>query len=590
MNRLKVSFVSLLILTFISGCQPKSEEPAATVNGYVDSSFQKLSDEFITSYLAHSPAMAVALGFHEYDGKVQDYSKAGIEQELSLLKSYEQKISAVDSSKLSARNYADQRMLLSNIRSDMFRIEDQKEYTQNPMTYAGAVDLNIYIKRNFAPIESRIKSIIAIEEKVPSIFEAARANLEDSLAKPFVQLAITIAKGSADFLAKDMLKALKDVKNDTLMAAFNKSNKKAVDELNGFACWLEKEKLPKSHNNYALGKAKYQKMLWANEGITLSPEKILEIGLAELKKEQDVFNHAAKIINPKKKPIDVYLDLEKEHPVADSLIPEARKHVESIRQFLIDKKIVTMPSEVRVKIEETPPYARSTSSASMDTPGPFEERATEAYYYITPVDNTWTAKQKEDWLQTFNYYTTDVVSIHEAYPGHYTQFLHLNASPISKVGKIFGSYAFVEGWAHYTEKMMLDEGFGNNGDSVRAAKYRMAQAGDALLRLCRLCVSIKTHTEGMTVDEGTKFLMDNWYQGDKPSRLEALRGTYDPGYLYYTLGKLQILKLKEDYKRQEGNNFSLMKFHDQVLDNGMPSIYLLRQLLLKDKSKWGEIL
>jgi len=249
-----------------------------------------------------------------------------------------------------------------------------------------------------------------------------------------------------------------------------------------------------------------------------------------------------------------------------------------------------MPSEVRVKVEETPAYARATSTASMDTPGPFETKATEAYYYITPVDPKWTPKQQEDWLAQFNFYTTDVVSIHEAYPGHYTQFLHLNASDASKIQKIFGSYAFIEGYAHYTEKMLIDAGYGNSGDPIKAAKYRLAQSGDALLRICRLCVSIKTHCQGMNVDEATKFFMDNWYQGDKPSRQEALRGTYDPGYLFYTLGKLQILKLREDYKKQEGGSYSLQKFNDAMLDNGMPPIQIMRELLLKDKKEWHKIL
>jgi uncharacterized protein (DUF885 family) len=180
--------------------------------------------------------------------------------------------------------------------------------------------------------------------------------------------------------------------------------------------------------------------------------------------------------------------------------------------------------------------------------------------------------------------------VHEAYPGHYTQFLHLNASGATKIEKIFGSYAFIEGWAHYCEKMMIDEGYGNNGDSIQAAKYRLTQSGDALLRICRLCVSEKMHCEGMTVDEGTKFFMDNWYQGDKPSRQEAIRGTFDPGYLFYTVGKLEILKLRDDYKKQEGNVFSLKKFHDQVLDNGMPPVKFLRELLLKDKNEWDAIL
>jgi len=331
-------------------------------------------------------------------------------------------------------------------------------------------------------------------------------------------------------------------------------------------------------------------MLLYQEQIKLSPDEILAIGLKELKKEQASFNAAAKIINPNKKPIDVYNDMQKEHPTAADLIPHARKNIEAIRQYIIDHKIVTIPSEVRVKIQETPAYARSTSTASMDSPGPFETKATQAFYYITPVDPKWTPKQQEDWLAQFNYYTTDIVSIHEAYPGHYTQFLHSNASKTSKIQKVFMSYAYVEGWAHYTEKMMIDEGYGNTGDPIKAAKYRLAQSGDALLRICRLCVSINTHCHGLNVDDATKFFMNNWYQGDKPSRQEAMRGTYDPGYLFYTLGKLQILKLREDYKKQEGSNYSLQKFNDAMLDNGMPPIQIMREILLKDEKIWKNIL
>jgi uncharacterized protein (DUF885 family) len=322
-----------------------------------------------------------------------------------------------------------------------------------------------------------------------------------------------------------------------------------------------------------------------------SPEKVLEIGLAELKREQGVFNAAAQVIDPNKPAVEVYHDMEKEHPAADSLIPDSRRHVEAIRQFVIDHQIITLPSPVRIQVKETPVYARETSTASSDGPGPFETKATEAYYYITPVDPHWTAKQKEDWLASFNYYTTDVVTIHEAYPGHYTQFLHLNASKATKVEKIFGNYAFIEGWAHYTERMVLDEGYGSRpGDPVIAAKYRLAQSGDALLRICRLCVSIKTHCQGMNVDGATKFFMDNWYQGDKPSRQEALRGTFDPGYLFYTLGKLEIFKLRDDYQKQEGSRYSLKTFNDAMLDNGMPPIRLLREILLTDKKQWGAVL
>ena len=583
---MKKIILLLFVSTFAFISCNKTDKNAASG----DVAFEKLSEEFISGYLAWRPQTGVYLGYHQYDGKITDYSKASIDTEIARLKDFDTKFSEIDSASLSTKKYYDWKMLHSNIKRELLNFENFEVYIKNPMTYAGAIDVSIYIKRNFAPLEQQIKSIIAIENQAPNLYEDAKANLQDSLALPHIQLAIEIAKGSASFLGNDLLLALKDVKNDSLMKAFNVANKKAIDAINGYVSFLEKEKLPKANNDYAIGKENYQKMLLYGEGITMSAEEILAIGLKELQKEQASFNAAAKIINPNKKPIDVYNDMQKEHPTAAGLIPDSKKNLEAIRQFLIDNKIVTMPSEVRVKLEETPAFARATSTASMDTPGPFETKATEAYYYITPVDAKWTPKQAEDWLAQFNFYTTDVVSVHEAYPGHYTQFLHLNASDASKIQKIFGSYAFIEGWAHYTEVMMLDAGFGNSGDPIKAAKYRMAQSGEALLRLCRLCVSIKTHCYGMNVEDATTFFMSNWYQGEKSSSQEALRGTYDPGYLFYTLGKLQILKLQEDYKKQEGDNYSLQKFNDAMLDNGMPPIQIMRELLLKDKTIWNKIL
>ncbi|OOQ60207.1 DUF885 domain-containing protein [Mucilaginibacter pedocola] len=584
---MKKTALALFSLCALFACKPKTATDSAAAG---DAAFQKLADDYIEGYLAMRPANGVYLGYHQYDGKVTDVSKASLDKELARLKDFDSKLAATDTTALSTRAFYDYRMLRSAIKQEIFSFEDMHSFTDNPMTYAGAVDVSIYVKRDFAPIEERVKSIIAIEKQAGKIMADAKANLKDTLPKPFIETAILIARGSASFLGNDLKIALKDVKNDTLMKAFNVANDAAIVAINGYADYLTKEKLPKATNKYAIGAANYQKMLLYNEGITLTPAQILELGLKELKKEQESFNAAAKIINPNKKPVDVYNDLQNEHPTAASLLPDARKNLEKIRQFLIDKSILTMPSEVRVKAEETPQYARETSTASMDTPGPFETKATEAYYYITPVDPKWTAKQQEDWLKQFNYYSTDIVTIHEAYPGHYTQFLHLNASNANRLEKIFASYAFVEGWAHYTEKMLVDEGYGNNGDAVTAAKYRLAQSGEALLRLCRLCVSVKTHTQGISVDEGTKFFMDNWYQGDKPSRQEAIRGTFDPGYLFYTIGKLELLKLREDYKKQEGANYSLKKFHDAVLDNGMPQVGLLRELLLKDKATWKDVL
>src|SRR5207237_7225691 len=387
---------------------------------------------------------------------------------------------------------------------EIFQFEDVEGSVKNPMTYAGVLDVNIYIKRNFAPIEARARSIIAIEEQASKVIAAAKANLEESLAKPFIETAIEVADGSADFLSKDLVEALKEVKNEQPLTEFNAANQRAIGELRSYVTWLKGEKLPKAHTHYALGREKFQKMLRYGELIDLAPERILEIGMRELRREQQVFADTAKKIDPGKKPVEVFKEIQKDHPNEESLIPDTKKDLEAIRRFVVDHRIVAIPSEVRARVEETPQYLRATSFASMDTPGPFEAKATEAYYYVTPVEKDWSPRQKEEWLTAFNYYTTDIVTIHEAYPGHYVQFLCLNASPATRLEKIFGSYAFIEGWAHYTEQMMLDEGFGPNMPSASglpatgsatagqspalvAAKYRLAQSDEALLRLCRLC-------------------------------------------------------------------------------------------------------
>jgi uncharacterized protein (DUF885 family) len=583
----KLIFLFLVLSGIFISCK-QSNQGTSKTDG--DAKFQQLSEEFLSGYLAWRPGLSVYYGFHEYDGKVSDFSKQSLEKELARLKKYYQTLSEFDTTLLSSRMFYDFRLLNLGIKNEIFSFEELEPFTKNPMTYAGAMDLSNYINRNYAPMEDRLKSIIAIEKEAPAFFATAKSNLVDSLAKPYIETAIQIANGSADFLSKDLISALKEVKNDSLMNVFKSSNEYAIKELKSFAVYLLKEKLPRANNKFGLGSEKYQKMLLYGEDISVSPDSILKIGLAEVEKENNIFIAMAKIINPDKTPEEVYKDLKKEHFSAENLISGVKKNVEAIHQYVLDRKIVTIPSVVNLSVEETPEFGRSTSTASMNSPGPFESKATEAFYYVTPVDPGWTVKQKEDWLSMFDIYTTDITTIHEVYPGHYIQFLHLKASSASKIEKIFASYAFIEGWAHYTEKMMLEEGYGNKGGSIVAAKYRMAQCGEALLRLCRLCVSIKMHCHGMTEDEATEFFMQNWHQGEKPSRQEAIRGTFDPGYLFYSLGKLEFLKLREDYKKQEGDSFNLLKFHDLLLDNGAPPIKFLREILLKDKRIWGDIL
>jgi uncharacterized protein (DUF885 family) len=580
-----------IALVFVSGCA-RFRAPKPTP----DELFAALSEEYIRGHLAWRPAMGTGLGLHEHDGRITDYSRASLDAELARLKAFDAKLSALNVNKLTRNVSFDYRVLQSVIRNEIFSFEKTHAFQENPMTYAQAIDLTTYVKRDFAPLEKRVRSIVAIEMQTPALFTAARANLNRVLPKPFVETAIDIAEGHISFLEKDLPLAVKPITNAVLVRDFEAANKIALSELRAFVQWLRNERLPRADASYALGTERYREMLRIGEFVDLAPEKILELGLRELKTEQERFDAAAKLIDPSKPPIEVFRALQQEHPTAEALLPDTRKNLEAIREFVVAHRIVTIPSDVRVRVEETPPPFRRTSFASMDTPGVFETNATEAYYYVTPTEPEWPQKQKDEWLTAFNYFTTDIVSIHEAYPGHYVQFLALKDSGASRIAKIFSSYAFVEGWAHYTEQMLFDEGFGKlpvNGsqpDAVRAAKYRLAQSDEALLRLCRLCVSIKLHTQGMSVDDATKFFMENCHYEEKPARQEAIRGTFDPGYLNYTLGKLMILKLRRDWQAQEGARYSLQRFHDELLRHGAPALPLLRERMLKDTKQWHDAL
>jgi uncharacterized protein (DUF885 family) len=263
-----------------------------------------------------------------------------------------------------------------------------------------------------------------------------------------------------------------------------------------------------------------------------------------------------------------------DHPSEDGLIPFGRATVESIVKFIKDRKVVTIPSEVRPTITETPPYARSGGFASMDTPGAFETRATEAFYYITPPEKDWDAKHKEEHLRLFNAPVMDIITVHEAYPGHYIQFLYAKQFP-TKTRKLVACGSNAEGWAHYAEQMMLEEGFGDG-----SPKLRLAQLSEALLRDVRWIVGIRLHTSGWTVEQGTKLFEEKGFQEPSVAYEEARRGAYNPTYLYYTLGKLQIYKLRDDYKKTKGSAYTLEGFHDEFVRQGGIPIKLIRRILL----------
>ena len=585
-----------VLLTGASGCRTESR-PAAPRSHPADATLKRVGDDFLAGRFEFRPLDGVAVGWHQYDGRFTVPDRDTLAAELVRLKRVDAELQTVDPAQLSPARRFDRQLLELAVANARWGLEWQRAPWRNPMYYVGALDVSIYLKRNFKPLPERVRDMTAILQRAPDLYRAAREQLDPVLPLPFVQTAIETATGTAGFLEKDVAAFAAGATEPAVRAGFEAANRVAVAETRSFVEWLRRTRLPRADGAFAVGREGYQVMLRA-EFIELAPEDILAVGMRELRAEQERFAAAAAEIDPGGKPIEVFRSMQAEHPTAANLLPQTRRNLENIRQFLIDRRIVTLPSDVRALVAETLPPFRATSFASMDTPGPFETRATEAYYYVTPVEADWTPQQAEEWLTAFNDYAVDVTSIHEAYPGHYTQFLALNASRASTLAKVTDSYPFIEGWAHYTEQMMIEQGFGQPAnpatatpaERVRAAKYRLEQSDEALLRLCRLCCSIQLHCQGMTVDQATRFFRENCYFEEKPARAEATRGTYDPGYLYYTLGKLMILKLRRDWQTQEGADFTLQRFHDEVLRHGTPPLPLLRQVMLKNPRQWPNIL
>jgi uncharacterized protein (DUF885 family) len=549
--------------------------PAAVPSG-TDPAFAKFVDDYFDSRFAAGPLGGSAAGFHQYDAKMPDRSRAATEKRIAGLKGQLQRLSRVDRAKLPFEDAIDAQALEGEIRSELLDLETLRNWERNPMGYAGTAGfaVNGLIKRDFAPKADRLRSVTARLKAVPAICAAGKANLQ-SPPKEFTTLAIRMAKGSAGFLQGTVASWAKDAAgaDAALLAEFTEANGKAVAAVSDFAQWLEKDLAPRSNGKYAIGAENYAAKLRYDEMVDTPLAQVLAIGEANLAKDYTAFVETARKIDPSKSPAEVMKSLSDEHPSAEDLIPSAQRTVEAARQFLVNHKIATIPSEVRPTITETPVFARFGSFASMDTPGAYETKATEAFYYVTPVEKDWDAKHREEHLRLYNPYVMGMINVHEVWPGHYLQFLYGNRFP-TKTRRLIFCGTNAEGWAHYTEQMMVDEGFGG-GDP----KVRLAQLQEALLRDCRYVVGIKLHTQGMTVEDGAKVFVEKGFQEPANAFEEARRGAYNPTYLYYTLGKLEILKLRDEYRQAKGA--SLQQFHDAFVAQGALPIPLVRRILFR---------
>ena len=559
--------VSLMV-----GCNGGSAEKKKAAD-----EFARFVDLHFRAYFEWRPSAGTAAGFHEYDSKTEDYSAAAIRTRISVLSEELLRLNAIRKGPLSPDDEIDAAMLNGQLRSDLLDFETLRWLNRNPMTYVstpgGSVDS--LMKRNFAPPAERLRNVIVRLRGVSPLIEAMKSNMEDP-PREYTELAIRIASGSVGFFDKTVRKWGEEAAgNDAgLKRDLDDAAEKAAEAMRSAAAWLQNDLPAKSKGSFAIGAENFSRKLLYDEMLEIPLDRLLEIGEANLEKDHRACLETAERIAPGKPPMDVMRMLSSDHPTEARLIEDTKRDVEGIRQFLVDHRIVSIPSQVRPIVTETPPYARDGAFAMTDTPGAYETKATEAFYYVTPPEKEWPAKQKEEHLRLFNRPVMQMITIHESWPGHFLQFLYSKQFP-TKTRKLAYCSTNVEGWAHYSEQMMVEEGYGN-GDP----KIKLAQLSEALLRDCRYVVGIRIHAKGMTIEQGTRLFMDKGFSEREVAFEETRRGAYDPTYLYYTLGKLMIYKMREDYKKAKGSGYTPQGFHDEFVRQGGLPIPLMRRIML----------
>lgn len=565
--------ILLAAVVGVSACTPAQEPkppavPPATL-------YAQLVDRHFAALFAFEPTEATEEGDHSHDRELEDLSAPRLQKRVAELRKELDDFEKVHVDELPEADRIDAEALELSIKAKLYDLENIRTWEHNPMIYAGVPGraIDSLMKRDFAPAKERVASVIARLSHLPAIYAAARANLRD-MPKVQVELATRMAKGSIGFLDEELPAWAHGVYGaEQVPTELTEAREKAVAATRAFAGWLS---TAPATGSFALGEEKLAEKLKLEEMIDAPLGQVLMRGEAQLAKDWAAFVSTALTIDPKKEPVAVMRDLSSDHPTEEALVDTVAKSVEETRQFVVDHKLATIPSEVRPQVKPTPLFARAAVFASMDTPGPFETKATEAFYYVTPVEPEWDATHKDQHLRQFNRFVTAIIDIHEVWPGHYLQFLWAKRFP-SKTRKLVYAMSNGEGWAHYAEQMLVDEGFGG-GDPKTAAKMRLAQLQEALVRDCRYVAAIKLHTMGMTVEQAAKLFEEKAFMEPANALEEAKRGTYDPKYLAYTWGKLEIQALAKDYRAQK--KASLQQFHDAFVSAGALPLPLVRKLLL----------
>jgi hypothetical protein len=545
--------------------------------------FERLAADYIDEYLAAHPVRATRLGIHDHDARLPDLSRNGLRRRAARLGDWLDRLAEIDRNALTRDARFDHTILEHAARAELLELEEVRGWQHNPMSYVRVLANSVaqLVDRDFGTITGRTRSVAARLDGFGAVIAAGRKNLQDA-PEAWTEIAARNATGALDFVRTRLPAALRDQGLSTVdpevRKRFERSHRRAVKRLERFVRWLEEELPTRPAGDFRLGANVFERKLRFEEHVDYSVDELREMNARAIHDYDAWVAREAERLAPGISVPDVMRRVTEDHPSPEELIAVAGEYVAMARDFIVDNDVLTLPTDGLPTIRPTPAYAR-TGFASMSTPGPFETEAVEAYYNITNVDPAWSADRQHQHMTYFNHAGLLGISVHEAMPGHFVQLLYQRDLP-TDVRKVFAPSSLVEGWAHYTEQMMIDEGLGGGDPSIRLGQLRRA-----LQRHARWHAGLTLHTTDLTVEEVAGRFAEIAHFAEFPAYRETLRGTYDPTYLYYAMGRMQILELRDDYRRhleERGREFSLRDFHDRFLRLGLP-VSLAREAMLSEE-------
>jgi uncharacterized protein (DUF885 family) len=541
-----------------------------------DQRLEALSGNYFDELWKLDPPRATRAGVHTYDDRLGSYDATAFASRLDFAKRTLHNLQAIDPQTMGADASYDERILEASLESSILTLGSIAPWQHRPAYYTEVASGAVYslLARDFAPLPDRVRSLVAREHQMPALFDAARTNLTsvDATTGALDRREIV---GSIDFFTNVVPAAVAPLKDGALRAQFATVNGDVIASIKAYLAALDAGVFAHPSGTFAIGADRFARLLEYQELTPIALTTYERVGEDALARTRAQFVETAKSIDPTQTPQHLVDALSAQHPTAARLLPKAASDLASLRSFVVSKDLITLPPDNDVKVVATPEFARETTFASINVPGPLETAPSAAFYNVTPVDPAWNAERQDQHLSFFNDAYFPLVSAHEVMPGHYVNFALARHEKLSLIRELLPSPSFSEGWAHYVEQMMVDSGWGNGDPHVR-----LAQLQGALQRECRYLVGLREHTQGMSIDDATKFFESNAFMAPETARREALRGTVDPLYGYYTLGKLELLKLRDDYRKSAGSSYKLKTFHDLLLSRGDPPIAIARKIVL----------